>query len=200
MTDYEIMPDDELVAAMSAIQAEHSRRTVLKLAQDNNVGLTAAYLTTIGREPGQPWTQPVGAHDSYPLGWEVTHDGKDWTNIIDHNVWTPGVSGGRENVADGYPAWVQPLGAHDSYPLGWKVTHDGKDWTSIVDHNVWMPGVYGWRENVEDGYPAWVQPTGAHDAYAKDAKATHKGRIWTSTAASNVWEPGVYGWTDIGPA
>ena len=92
-TNYEIMPDDELVAAMHAIQAEHSRRTVLKLAQDNNVGLTDAYLTTIGRASGQPWTQPVGAHDSYPLGWEVTHDGKVWTSIVDNNVWMPGVYG-----------------------------------------------------------------------------------------------------------
>ena len=146
MTDYEIMPDDELVAAMNEIQAEHSRRTVLKLAQDNNVGLTDAYLTTIGRAPGQPWTQPVGAHDSYPLGWEVTHGGRDWTSIVDHNVWTPGVSGWRENVADGYPAWVQPLGAHDAYAKDAKVTHKGRIWTSTAANNVWAPGVYGWTD------------------------------------------------------
>ena len=30
MTNYETMPDDELVAAMHAIQAEHSRRTVIQ--------------------------------------------------------------------------------------------------------------------------------------------------------------------------
>ena len=146
MTDYEIMPDDELVAAMSAIQAEHSRRTVLKLAQDNNVGLTDAYLTAIGRTPGQSWTQPVGAHDSYPLGWKVTHDGKDWTSIVDHNVWTPGVSGWRENVADGYPAWVQPTGAHDAYAKDAKATHKGRIWTSTAASNVWAPGVYGWTD------------------------------------------------------
>ena len=146
MTDYEIMPDDELVAVMQAIQAEHSRRTTLKLAQDNNVGLTDVYLTTIGRASGQPWTQPVGAHDSYPLGWEVAHDGKVWTSIVDNNVWTPGVSGWRENVEDGYPAWVQPAGAHDAYAKDAKVTHKGRIWTSTAASNVWVPGVYGWND------------------------------------------------------
>ena len=146
MTDYALMPDDELVAAMHAIQAEHSRRTILKLAQDNNAGLTDAYLASIGREKGQPWTQPVGAHDSYPLGWEVTHGGKDWTSIVAHNVWTPGVSGWREQVAEGYAAWVQPLGAHDSYATGAKVTHKGHIWQSSAASNIWEPGVYGWTD------------------------------------------------------
>ena len=146
MTDYAIMPDDELAAAMHAIQAEHSRRTILKLAQDNNAGLTDAYLASIGRVPGQPWVQPIGVHESYPLGWEVTHGGKDWTSIVANNVWTPGVTGWRENVADGYPAWVQPLGAHDAYATGAKVTHNGSLWTSDVDNNTWEPGVYGWTD------------------------------------------------------
>ena len=146
MTNYETMPDDELVAAMHAIQAEHSRRTILKLAQDNNAGLTDAYLTSIGRATGQPWTQPVGAHDSYPLGWEVTHGGKDWTSIVANNVWTPGMSGWRENVTDGHPAWVQPLGAHDAYATGAKVTHKGHIWQSSAASNVWEPGVYGWTD------------------------------------------------------
>ena len=96
MTDYEIMPDDELVAAMHAIQAEHSRRTVLKLAQDNNVGLTAAYLTTLGRVPGQPWTQPVGAHDAYAKDAKVAHKGRTWTSTAASNVWAPGVYGWTE--------------------------------------------------------------------------------------------------------
>ena len=142
MTDYETMPDDELAAAMHAIQAEHSRRTILKLAQDNNAGLTDAYLTTIGRAPGQPWTQPVGAHDSYPLGWEVTHDGKDWTSLVAHNVWTPGATGWREHTGDdGGPAnWAPPTGAHDAYGLGNEVIHNGHLWRSEHEANVWEPG------------------------------------------------------------
>lgn len=40
----------------------------------------------------QPWIQPVGPEDSYPLGWQVTHNGHLWTSDVDDNVWEPGVS------------------------------------------------------------------------------------------------------------
>ena len=93
MTNYATMPDDELVAAMHAIQAEHSRRTTLKLAQDSNVGLTDVYLTTIGRAPGQPWVQPLGAHDAYAKDAKVTHKGRIWTSTAANNTWEPGVYG-----------------------------------------------------------------------------------------------------------
>jgi hypothetical protein len=43
------------------------------------------------------WIQPTGAHDSYPMGFEVAHDGQDWyVTAVDangHNVWEPGVFG-----------------------------------------------------------------------------------------------------------
>lgn len=52
----------------------------------------------------EPWQQPTGAHDAYPLGATVTHNGKAWESLIPFNVWEPGVSGWRELVAEGYPA------------------------------------------------------------------------------------------------
>lgn len=43
------------------------------------------------------WIQPTGAHDSYPMGFEVTHDGHNWyvtgVDANGHNVWEPGVFG-----------------------------------------------------------------------------------------------------------
>ena len=198
--DLTTLTDEDLEALRVDVLNEQDRRRILTEAPARADQIAQQYVAAIGREDGDQWVAPTGAHNAYPQGAIVTHDGKTWESLIPNNVWTPGVSGWRENVAEGHPAWVQPLGAHDSYPLGWEVTHDGRDWTSLVAHNVWAPGLSGWRENVADGYPAWVQPAGAHDAYAKDAKVTHKGRIWTSTAANNVWAPGVYGWTDLGPA
>ncbi len=46
-------------------------------------------------EVGLPaWVQPTGAHDAYPLGAEVTHNGFNWRNTgSDANVWEPGVFG-----------------------------------------------------------------------------------------------------------
>jgi hypothetical protein len=40
----------------------------------------------------QPWVQPTGAQDAYPLGIQVTHLGNLWTSEIDANVFEPGVS------------------------------------------------------------------------------------------------------------
>lgn len=40
------------------------------------------------------WVQPTGAHDAYPLGARVTHNGQDWENTGSAaNVWEPGVFG-----------------------------------------------------------------------------------------------------------
>lgn len=42
------------------------------------------------------WSQPLGAHDAYPLGAKVSHNGKKWTNDVANNVWEPGVYGWTE--------------------------------------------------------------------------------------------------------
>lgn len=36
------------------------------------------------------WRQPEGAHDAYPEGAKVTHNGKRWVSLVDANVWEPG--------------------------------------------------------------------------------------------------------------
>lgn len=49
------------------------------------------------RAPGEgavpAWRQPLGAHDAYKRDDRVSHNGKVWRSIIDHNVWMPGVYG-----------------------------------------------------------------------------------------------------------
>ena len=40
--------------------------------------------------PAPPaWTQPTGAHDAYPLGSQVTHNGRVWESVHSANVWAP---------------------------------------------------------------------------------------------------------------
>ena len=97
---------------------------------------------------GEAWTQPTGAHDAYPLGVTVTHGGKTWENLTPANVWEPGVSGWREQVAEGYPAWVQPTGGHDAYNTGDRVSFEGANYESLIDGNTWSPAAYpaGWRD------------------------------------------------------
>lgn len=92
------------------------------------------------------WVRPTGAHDAYPTGATVTHNGKTWINLTPFNVWEPGVSGWREEVAVGYPEWVRPTGGHDAYGVGDRVTFEGQNYESVIAANVWSPTEYpaGW--------------------------------------------------------
>lgn len=96
--------------------------------------------------PGAPWVAPEGAHDAYAKGATVAHGGKRWESLAPFNVWTPGVSGWREVVAEGFPAWVQPTGAHDAYAKGTRVSFNGANYESTIDANTWSPTAYpaGW--------------------------------------------------------
>ena len=106
-----------------------------------------AALMTDAHTDGQPWVQPTGAHNAYPIDITATHVGKTWESLTPANVWEPGVSGWREKVAQGYPAWVQPTGAHDAYNKEDRVSFDGGNYESVIDGNVWSPSTYpaGWK-------------------------------------------------------
>jgi hypothetical protein len=95
------------------------------------------------------WVAPTGSHDTYPLGFEVQHNGQVWVSDHAANVWEPGVSQwhvkGEEPVEPTIPNWVQPSGAHDAYAAGAEVMHNGQHWVNTHGNgNVWEPGVYGW--------------------------------------------------------
>lgn len=135
-------------AAQAAAQAQADAEAARARAElaDAILDATAALMADAHTD-GQPWVQPTGAHNAYPLGITVTHGGKTWENLTPANVWTPGVSGWRERVGQGYPAWVQPTGAHDSYNKGDKVSFNGSNYESLIDGNVWSPSAYpaGWK-------------------------------------------------------
>ena len=64
---------------------------------------TPALWTKIGdpSEEYPEWSQPLGAHDAYPLGAKVSHNGKKWTSDVANNVWEPGVYGWTEVTEQG---------------------------------------------------------------------------------------------------
>lgn len=51
-------------------------------------------LFVTAHRPGEipEWTQPAGAHDAWPLGALVTHNGQVWRSTIAANVWPPGTA------------------------------------------------------------------------------------------------------------
>jgi len=130
---------------VAVARANLERATLLNAAPAELAVLQEAILADEGLEAGDPWRQPTGAHDAYPVGAIVSHNGETWKSTTAANVWEPGVSGWAIE-GDGIPPWIQPTGAHDAYPLGAIVTHNDLFWQSDVDANVWEPGVFGWTE------------------------------------------------------
>ena len=53
---------------------------------------TAVSLWVAVSDPAEEWPQwkqPAGAHDAYPKGAKVTHNGKRYTSNVDTNTWEP---------------------------------------------------------------------------------------------------------------
>jgi hypothetical protein len=98
-----------------------------------------------------PWAQPQGAHDAYPVGARVTHNGSLWESLIPANATEPG-SDPRwwKNLSEPEPdpnepqPW-KPWDGHNSslYQVGDRVTHNGQTWTATVGNNHWEPGAPG---------------------------------------------------------
>lgn len=148
MIDLTTLTDDEARDLLARVYADVQRRDAIAQAPAQAEALAAAYAAAIGRQDGDPWQAPTGAHDAYPLGITVTHGGKTWESLTAWNTHEPGVSGWREVVAEGYAAWVQPTGAHDAYAIGDRVSFEGSDYESLIAGNTWSPTAYpqGWRK------------------------------------------------------
>lgn len=156
MVNFEELSDDELRELLSQANSERVRRESLGKAElQVNILINRyhdARNANLSPDDIPSWIQPQGAHDVYPEGREVTHNGKTWVSIIPANVWEPGETGWREVVPptpdnpNPVAEWKQPLGAHDAYAKGSVVTHNEFTWVSDVDANVWEPGVYGWTK------------------------------------------------------
>lgn len=151
MIDFAGMSSEELEQLIDGATAEVRKRRVLESAQRKAEELSREVLAAEGVNEGDPWRQPTGAHDAYPMGWVVEHGGQMWESLVAGNVWEPGVSGWRAQPGEGEdpdtPAeWVKPTGGHDAYSTGDRVTFNGQVYESAMDGNVWSPADYpvGW--------------------------------------------------------
>lgn len=155
MTDLTKLTDADLASLHRAVLTQIAHRASLATMEADAAATNERYLRATGREPGQPWEQPSGAHNAYPAGWEVTHDNKTWQSLTPANVWEPGISGWREAVdeSSGPPEWIRPTGAHDAYQTGDRVTFEGSVYESVIDSNTWSPTEHpaGWQ--LIDGGP-----------------------------------------------
>lgn len=60
--------------------------------------VTPALWKVVSVEAYPEWIQPTGAHDAYDKDAVVSHNGKHWKNIMDANVYEPGVYGWEEII------------------------------------------------------------------------------------------------------
>lgn len=108
-----------------------------------------------------PFSQPLGATDTYMKGGKVSFEGAYYQSNIDYNVWSPtaypqgwtkldgtGESPEPGGDDDEYPAFVQPTGAHDAYNIGDKVTYNGHRYECTMNNNAYSPDAYpqGWKQ------------------------------------------------------
>jgi hypothetical protein len=161
-------------------------------------------------EPLPEWVQPLGAHDAFPLGMWVQHQGLNYESLLAANVWQPSPESNfwRVSPDPGPLPWRRPTGTADAYAIGDRVTHTvaGRDtnlWESNIAANTTEPGTDGtfdrwWRpiNDVVVELMIWVQPMPgtANRPYEVGDKVLHGGETWVSTTVLNVAEPGVFGW------
>lgn len=111
-----------------------------------------------------PFSQPLGATDTYMKGDKVSFEGSYYQSNINYNVYSPTaypqcwtkLDDTGENTElepepgddDEYPEFVQPTGAHDTYNIGDKVTYNGRHYECAMNGNAYSPDAYpqGWRQ------------------------------------------------------
>ncbi|WP_218957651.1 carbohydrate-binding protein [Actinomyces faecalis] len=99
---FRAMTDEQWQALWDAVLVESGRRQTLASAPGQAERIAADYLDA--RDGSQPeateealadvgawpeWVQPTGAHDAYPLGRVVAHEGRLWRSKHPANSWPP---------------------------------------------------------------------------------------------------------------
>ena len=97
LTDRDAWTDDALTGLLEAVRAEQQRRWTLDNAEAEAEKITVRYhyaveaaLPPLAEGEHRAWKQPLGAHDAYPRGAVVAHDGKIWESLHPANAWAPG--------------------------------------------------------------------------------------------------------------
>lgn len=147
--DFSTMTDAEVEDLGRLVVAELARRRIVADAPAEVERINRAVLAAEGRNPGGAWSQPTGAHDAYPPGWQVSRNGKTYESLVPGNVWTPGDPADPQS----WRWWreVVPAGSDDwrpgvAYAAGAEVSHAGKRWRCAVAHTSqadWAPGAPG---------------------------------------------------------
>lgn len=157
LTDTTAWPDTLLADLRVAVQTEQERRYTLatapaqaaQVAQQYRSAVEAA-LPPLQEGKHRDWTQPSGAHDSYPKGAIVSHSGKIWESQHPANVWEPGTDSRlwKDVTASAPPPEptpsAAPFKAGESVKVGDLRTYKSVVYRAISAHTTadhWAPDV-----------------------------------------------------------
>lgn len=133
------------------------------------------------------WQQPQGAHDAYPLGSIVKHNGTLYQTDVDANVWEPPTQWTVYTTPA--PAWE----VGTAYAVDDIVTYNGTEYTCISAHTAQIgdepdTATTLWSSNAATGTQEWAAGT----AYVIDDLVMYNSVEYTCLQAhtSQVgWEP-----------
>ena len=121
-------------------QVEQMTRQYLDARDGTQPETTAATLSYTATWPD--WVQPTGAHNAYPAGRIVQHNGVLYRSLIAANVWEPGGKGvsaglwktvtdaGDPPTTPDAPKWA----AGTAYTVGYTVTYGGAVFSCVQAH------------------------------------------------------------------
>ena len=241
MEDFDLttLTDEQLYALIERVNAENRARQTMKeaeaeikrIAQEAEIkrrSLAANFVIARDRAATPAadgtvpaWIAPSGAHNVYPQGYRVSHNGKVWMNTHHANSWEPGTTNSQwiEEVTEpemGEPP-VMTWGVGQAVTVGDVRLYNGQKWKAKiahVTHDGWVPSEatyavwehLGAQETSLPEAPVVQEPTAppapTYPAWSKDAtykvgdKVRHNGKLWECLVAhgkeyQGTWAPGI---------
>ena len=146
---YTAQENTDADAAEQALADAEAARARAELA-DAIIDATAALMDDAHTD-GAAWVQPTGAHNAFPKGATVTHNGKTWLSLIPANVWEPGNAADpqsyrwwQEVIVDPGPGTQAWNGNGHAYKVGDLVTYQGLTYGVLQAHTSqpgWTPTI-----------------------------------------------------------
>lgn len=163
--DLTTLTDDEARDLLGRVYAEVQRRDAIAQAPAQAEALATAYAAAIGRQDGDDWTAPSGAHDSVPVDAVVEHRGRYWRNTHSTvNPWEPGTPNA---------GWTEV----------WPDSEGG--WTDAqLDPDTGEEIIPAWDERASYFKPAAVE----HEGVVYDLIHTNSDPGWEPGTLPSVWQ------------
>lgn len=142
---------NDLRDQITPVQEVLTRLEVLVSAEQRMDEIRDSVADAVGRVQGSPWRQPFG-HVPYTTDAEVTHNGHDWINPWQVNVWEPGTPNSGwidKGTSTGEPpefVLAEPWQVGETYEKGDVRSDEGRNYACQTKHRAdspdWRPALF----------------------------------------------------------